>query len=69
MNTSDERLTNLEARLSWIEHHGLERDKAMVEMGDEIRRLRREIAALRERLRAAGGPGEEAPPEETPPHY
>jgi len=69
MNTTDERLTNLEARLSWIERHGLEQDKAMAEMGVEIRGLRREIAALRERLRVADGTGEAAPPEESPPHY
>jgi len=65
---SDERLTNLEARFVWLERHVAEQDKAMAELGEEIRRLRRELAALHGRLRSAAGEGPE-PEEPPPPHY
>jgi SlyX protein len=67
---SDERLTNLEARFAWLERHGLEQDKATAELGDDLRKLRREIASLRERLRGGEGPAAPADePEPPPPHY
>lgn len=67
---SDDRLTQLEARYLWLERHVREQDKAMAEMGDELRKLRREIEALRGRFQAteSAGDGPE-PPEPPPPHY
>ena len=64
----DERLINLEARYEWLERHVGEQDRAMAELGEEIRRLRREIAALREEL-AEESQAEDGEPEERPPHY
>ena len=67
---SDERLTHLEARYVWLERHVREQDKAMAEMGEELRRLRREIAALRARWHTAESAGEGPETEEPPPpHY
>ena len=67
---SDERLTHLEARLAWLERHVVEQDKAMAEMGEELRRLRRDILALRERLRGMDAAAGAAPADEPPPpHY
>jgi SlyX protein len=67
---SDERLTHLEARYVWLERHVREQDKAMVEMGEELRKLRREIEQWRERLRTADGTSEGPEPvEPPPPHY
>jgi SlyX protein len=67
---SDERLTNLEARFAWLERHVVEQDRAMAEMGEELRRLRRELVALRERLRGMDGAAGAAPADEPPPpHY
>jgi len=67
---SDERLTHLEARYAWLERHVREQDKAMAEMGEELRKLRREIEQWRERLRTAEGASEGPEPEEPPPpHY
>jgi SlyX protein len=67
---NDERLAGIEARYAWLERHIGEQDKAMAEMSDQIRRLRREIEALRDRLRTTGGAGEAAAPDEPPPpHY
>jgi SlyX protein len=64
----DERLINLEARYEWLERHVGEQDRAMAELGEEIRRLRREIAALREEL-GEESQAEDGEPEERPPHY
>jgi SlyX protein len=65
---SDERLTYLEARFAWLERHVLEQDKAMAEMNDELRRCRREIEALRERIRASDTRSEDRA-DRPPPHY
>jgi SlyX protein len=68
----DERLIHLEARYAWLERHVLQQDKAMAEMGEELRQLRREISALRQRDRpraGEGAAGEQEPPEPPPPHY
>jgi uncharacterized coiled-coil protein SlyX len=65
----DERMINLEARYEWLERHVGEQDRAMAEMGEEVRRLRREIEALREEIGDTEGAGEEGEPEERPPHY
>ena len=67
---SDERLNHLEARYAWLERHVREQDKAMLEMGEELRKLRRELEQARERLRTADGGGEgPEPAEPPPPHY
>ena len=36
---SEERLTNLEARYAWLERHVGEQDRAMAELGRDLRRL------------------------------
>jgi len=63
-----ERLARLEERFAWLERHVVEQDKAMLELGDELTRLRRETAGLRSRLRDSGEEGG-AVGEEKPPHY
>ena len=55
VSNHEERLIQLEARYAWLERHVAEQDKAMAEMADEIRRLRRETEGLRERLVQAAG--------------
>jgi SlyX protein len=70
VSNHEERLIQLEARYAWLERHVAEQDKAMAEMADEIRRLRRETDGLRERLvQAAGNDGVSAADEPPPPHY
>jgi SlyX protein len=67
---SDDRLTQLEARYLWLERHVREQDKAMAEMGEELRKLRREIEGLRGRFQATESAGEGPElPEPPPPHY
>jgi SlyX protein len=69
----DTRVARLEERLAWFERHVIEQDKAMLELGDLVERLRREVLALRDRAGTSGGGGGGGPageaPEERPPHY
>jgi SlyX protein len=64
-----QKIARLEERLAWLERHVVEQDKAMLEMSDDLTRLRRELLALRDR-QSSGSPSE---PDETanerPPHY
>ncbi len=65
-----ENIKQLEEKIAYLERHVTEQDKVMLEFGDELARLRREVKTLRER--AAGGTegGEgETMPDERPPHY
>jgi SlyX protein len=69
--SSDERLTRLEEKLAYLERHVTEQDKAMLELGDEVARLRLELRTLRDgpapETRGAL-PGDDAA-DERPPHY
>jgi SlyX protein len=60
----------LEEKVAFLERHVAEQDKAMLELGDELRRLRKQLDIFRQRL-AGGGveQGDEMPPDERPPHY
>lgn len=71
MNPTTESIQRLEEKIAYLERHVTEQDKAMLEMSDAITRLSRELNALRERTGqdAPGGGGEEAMPDERPPHY
>jgi SlyX protein len=64
-----EQIARLEERLAWLERHVVEQDKAMLEMSDDIIRLRRELRALKER-QSSGDLGESGSlADERPPHY
>lgn len=65
---SNERVDRLEERLAWLQRHVTEQDKAMLELADELARLRREVAALRARNPGADA-GDPLPSDERPPHY
>jgi len=61
------RLTALEERYVHLQRHTTEQDKAMLELADEVAKLRQEIARLRGQMGANRDPGEHA--DERPPHY
>jgi len=63
-----DRLTRVEERYAHLQRHLAEQDKAVLELAEEVRRLRRELAGLRARV-AAAPDGEELPGDERPPHY
>ena len=64
---NDDRLAVLEEKLAWLQRHVAEQDKAMLEMAEEIDRLKKRAAEVAEKLAVEPGP----PPtgDERPPHY
>ncbi len=65
--TDDERITRLEERHAHLQRHVTQQDKAMLELADEVARLRAEVAALR--ARSAGTTEAAEPTDDRPPHY
>jgi len=63
-------VTRLEEKIAHLERHVTEQDKAMLELAEDLARLRRELKALRERTtNATAGEDEGAATDERPPHY
>ncbi len=62
-----QRLTLLEERYAHLQRHSAEQDKVMLQLADELAKLRKEIVALRTQ-QTGGREGEEVP-DERPPHY
>jgi hypothetical protein len=65
--TDPERLTLLEERYAHLQRHSAEQDKVMLQLADELAKLRKELAVLR--AHQAGGRDREESPDERPPHY
>ncbi len=64
-----QRSIELEARFAWLERHVAEQDKVILELGDELRSMKREIQAVRKRLNDAVETNSDREPEVPPPHY
>ena len=66
----NDEIRRLEEKIAFLEHHVTEQDKVMLEMGDQLMRLRREVERLSGRI-AATSPGQTAEEavDERPPHY
>ncbi len=67
--TDAERLTRLEERYAHLQRHAAEQDKVMMELGEEIIRLKKELAILRGQMSTSPGGSEDLPKDERPPHY
>lgn len=63
----NKRIILLEERYAHLQRHNAEQDKAMLELADEVAKLRKELAALR--TQQTGGRDSEEAPDERPPHY
>jgi SlyX protein len=68
---ANESVRHLEEKIAFLEHHVTQQDKVMLEFAEDLARLRRELALLRDRLSPAGGAGgdDDAAADERPPHY
>lgn len=62
-----DRLTLLEERYAHLQRHSGEQDKVMLQLADELAKLRKELASLR--AQQTGGRDREEVPDERPPHY
>lgn len=62
-----ERLTRLEERYAHLQRHQAEQDKVMLELAEEVARLKAELGGLRARDTSGGAAPE--PTDERPPHY
>lgn len=69
--TDAERLTLLEERYAHLQRHLAEQDKAMLELVEELARLKMAVAALRTQSVGGGSPmgGGDEPADQRPPHY
>lgn len=63
-----ERLTRLEERYAHLQRHQAEQDKVMLELAEELARVKAELATLRARDDSSGSPAP-GPADERPPHY
>jgi SlyX protein len=64
-----ESVKRLEEKIAYLERHVTEQDRAMLEMADDIARLRKELFKLRERAMTGSPEGQAEPADERPPHY
>lgn len=62
-----DRLTHLEERYAHLQRHSTEQDKVMMQLADELAKLRNELAAIRTRQQEPREGGETT--DERPPHY
>lgn len=68
--SEDLRLTRLEERYAHLQRHQMEQDKAMLELSEDVMRLRRELKALQARTQnASSGESDPLNVDERPPHY
>ncbi len=66
---SDERLEGVEARVAWLEKHLADLDAVVRELGDELQRMRVDLAQLQASQAGVGEGDPSGPRYEVPPHY
>lgn len=68
----NEEIRRLEEKIAYLEHHVTEQDKVMLEMGEQLRRLKREVERLGGRIAAVSDGAADSPggaATQRPPHY
>ncbi|MDB6127681.1 MAG: hypothetical protein JWM35_1577 [Verrucomicrobia bacterium] len=66
----NERVQRLEEKIAYLERHVTEQDKVVLQLGDQLAKLRLELRAMRERAAGTtGNSGEQEPVDQRPPHY
>lgn len=69
---SEDRLRELEIKISFLENHVAQQDRAMMELTRALDRAERSLNRLAESVKsgdAAGPSGPASPGDERPPHY
>jgi SlyX protein len=66
---SDERITNLEIKLSFAEDLIEKLNETVYKQQQQIEFLYRELKAIKEQASSSGGPGTTSLKDEIPPHY
>lgn len=67
MDSLEDRLRSIESQLAQLQRHVELQDSEMLEQGERVRRMERELKQARDRLATLGEPGQVA--NEKPPHY
>jgi SlyX protein len=65
----DESIKRLEEKVAYLERHVTEQDKAMLEIVEDLARLRLQVLKLREQAMNAGESNTDSKFNERPPHY
>jgi SlyX protein len=65
----NDRINRLEEKVAYLERHVTEQDKAMLEMSEDIAKLRCELSALRDRSARPNATEADEAADERPPHY
>ena len=66
----NERVQRLEEKIAYLERHVTEQDKVVLQLGDQLAKLKLELRAMRERAGGnTGNPGEQETVDQKPPHY
>jgi SlyX protein len=68
-NDTDNRLTNLEIKASYMDDLLDKLDQVIIRQQDQIDRLTRELAFLRQQTPEEGTPSQRSLRDELPPHY
>lgn len=69
MDDIQARLIRLEERYTHLQHHIAEQDRVILGLSEELDRLRRELARVRDDSTRTPGAGDAMPADERPPHY
>ena len=65
----DDRVRQLEEKVAYLERHVTEQDKAMLELADDLARLRKQLLKWREQGSGSSEANAMPPTDERPPHY
>jgi SlyX protein len=65
----NESIKRLEEKVAYLERHVTEQDKVMLEMAEDLARLRLQLIKLREQTASTGEPNPESKLNDRPPHY
>jgi len=69
MNDAEVRITRLEERYTHLQKHVTEQDRVILDLNEQVKCLRKELARVRTETTGGAAPGTDLPVDERPPHY